>query len=88
VQRSLILPMSLFVLSACGRDPNAMADTAGGETARVSNVGLTQRDSAAGFVVATAPARHGFRGEGWREAGLRGCRAAARRDDGAGTPEA
>jgi hypothetical protein len=57
VQRSLILPMSLFVLSACGRDPNAMADTAGGETARVSNVGLTQRDSAAGFVVATAPAR-------------------------------
>ena len=49
-QRFLILPLSLVVLSACGRDPQARADTTADSSVTVAG-GNTKFDSAAGYVV-------------------------------------
>jgi hypothetical protein len=47
--RFLIFSLCVAVATACGRDPEAHADTA----APARTVGLSKRDSAAGYVVAT-----------------------------------
>jgi hypothetical protein len=49
--RRILLPLSLLALAACGRDPQAFADTTQASAAR-RNVGRTFRDSIAGYVVA------------------------------------
>jgi hypothetical protein len=49
----LLVPLSLLVLAACGRDSHARADTTG-DSLR-ADVGRSSRDSAAGYVVADTP---------------------------------
>lgn len=58
VQRPILILPAIFVLTACGRDPAARADTTG-DTAAADSAGATARDSAAGYVVSgsTATAR-------------------------------
>jgi len=51
--RYLVLPLSLLAAAACGRDPQARADTTAGSTATVVAGGNTRFDSAAGYVVAS-----------------------------------
>lgn len=50
LRRILILPLGLSLLAACGRDPAARADTTD-DTVKLDSVGITRRDSAAGYVV-------------------------------------
>jgi len=50
VAQRFLLPISLLILAACGRDPAAHADTTADLTL-TPTVGVSERDSAAGYVV-------------------------------------
>lgn len=52
--KSVVFTSSFLAAAACGSDPEAKADTTTVDTLRSAFSGVSKRDSAAGFVVATA----------------------------------